>query len=84
MSILNNVIGSLEWVFQCLKALLSMQKKKRQSSDFPDPFQARRLPNVMQSLILCLAIIIRGQKKIRVAMEKTSDLKLPNTVPMWD
>ncbi len=47
--------------------------------DFPDPFQARRLPIVSakSDFVSCrLAVIVRAPKKIRVGTEKTSDLKL--------
>jgi hypothetical protein len=43
-------------------------------------FQTRFRPEdsqlLAQSLISCLAVIVRAQKKIRVGTEKTSDLKL--------
>jgi hypothetical protein len=52
-----------------------MQKKNR-SMDFPDPFQARRLPIVSaKSDFMSCRRRPRAAKKIRVATEKISDLK---------
>jgi hypothetical protein len=44
--------------------------------DFPDPFQAKRLPIVSPQSDLRLAVVVRIQKNIRVDGEKTFDLKL--------
>ena len=51
-------------------------EKKLQSLDFPAPFRPEDSQLLAQSLILCLAIVVRGQKKNQSGHRKTSDLKL--------
>ena len=63
----------------CDKILLRpvYRQKKNQSLDFPDPFQARRLPIVSakSDFVSCRHRLCPA-KKVRVDAEKTLDLKL--------
>jgi hypothetical protein len=54
-----------------------MKRKKLQNSDFPDPFQARRLPIVSaKSDFVSCGRCPCPEKKTEWARKKTSDLKL--------